>query len=303
MQLTSGMRRVVMDNPVIMAAHASSANSGRTDSPYPERDEHLLTGLADLSIVQMNFQELVQFGRLTQAEQARQIKQVLQRFKGPTEDPALLDQAGIPVFIKAKWLSFYSSPGWHILNWLQRVLALILALLVSPILIIIAVAIRVTSSGPIIFKQERLGWLCRPFTLYKFRTMVDDAEAGTGPVWASKGDPRYTRIGRLLRATRLDEVPQLFNIVKGDMSLIGFRPIRYHFAHLIDQHVPHYELRFFVMPGITGWPQVWHDYAGSIEGQKKKFEYELHYLMWSNWRTNIEIIPRTALAVIRRIGQ
>lgn len=261
---------------------------------------HLKDGL---SILEMNFEQLAQIGQLSEFERTKCVKQALDDYASPRQDLALFDQATIPFMIKMRWLRFYASMSWRILNWLQRVLALLALIILSPVLLLIAISVKFSSPGPILFRQARLGWLCCRFNIYKFRTMVQDAESSTGPVWASENDARYTRIGHLLRAMRLDELPQLINVVRGEMSLIGFRPIRYHFAHLLDQEIPHYELRFFVMPGITGWPQVWHDYAGSLAGQKTKFEYELHYLLWSKWQIDIEIIFRTLLAMIRRTGQ
>lgn len=150
-----------------------------------------------------------------------------------------------------------------------------LILVLSPIMAVIAAAVKLTSPGPVLFRQERLGRREEPFTLLKFRTMKEDAESDSGPTWTVAGDPRITSVGEFLRKTGLDELPQLVNIVRGEMSFVGPRPIRRHFADLLDDKIPYYRLRFLVRPGVTGWAQVRHDYAGTIAGQIRKFEYEL----------------------------
>lgn len=215
--------------------------------------------------------------------------------------PTTLDAFAVN-YIKDRWLLRYSSKRWHIFHTIERFMALCLLIALSPTLLILGLLIKLSSKGPAIFKQRRLGYLCTPFTIYKFRTMVEDAEA-SGPQWASENDSRYTRIGNFLRSTRLDELPQLWNIVKGDMGLIGFRPIRLHFADMLNDEIPHYELRFFVKPGLTGWPQIWHDYAGTVEGQKRKFEYELYYLLHANVKMDIKIVTLTMGTMINRLGQ
>lgn len=154
---------------------------------------------------------------------------------------------------------------------------LLLAIL-APLFLIIGIAVKLDSRGGTFFVQERLGLHRRPFRCVKFRTMVENAESKSGPVWSTENDPRITRVGRLLRKTRLDELPQLWNILKGDMSFVGPRPIREHFASQLAEQIPFYGLRFSVKPGLTGWAQVNYDYAGSEEGQMEKFQYELFYI-------------------------
>ncbi len=153
-----------------------------------------------------------------------------------------------------------------------------LLLLTAPFFVLIALVVKADSRGRIFFVQERLGIEKRPFNCVKFRTMVENAESGTGPVWSDAADPRVTRVGRFLRATRLDELPQLWNILNGDMSLVGPRPIRRHFADRLEEKIPFYGLRFSVKPGLSGWAQVNYGYAGSDEGQLEKFQYELFYI-------------------------
>ena len=158
------------------------------------------------------------------------------------------------------------------------VLSSLLLVLSVPLFVIIGLAIRLDSKGRTFFVQERLGIQRKPFKCVKFRTMVEDAESESGPIWSGDNDPRITRVGRLLRKIRLDELPQLWNILKGDMSFVGPRPIREHFARKLAETIPFYGLRFAVKPGLSGWAQVNHGYAGSEEGQLEKFQYELFYI-------------------------
>jgi exopolysaccharide biosynthesis polyprenyl glycosylphosphotransferase len=177
---------------------------------------------------------------------------------------------------------------------------LVLAL---PVMALIAIAVKIDSRGPVLFTQERLGLNRQPFIVYKFRTMVENAEEETGPTWASEGDSRVTRVGNFLRKTRLDELPQLINILKGEMSIVGFRPIREHFADMLEEKIPFYRLRFSIKPGLTGWPQVRHNYSGSVEGQRKKFEYELFYLANQSILLDIYIVVKTIQVVLFGQGQ
>ena len=171
------------------------------------------------------------------------------------------------------------------------------------LLLIIAFAIKKTSKGPVFFRQERLGMNERPFTLLKFRTMVDEAEKETGPKWSSSDDPRITGVGRFLRKTRLDELPQLINVLKGHISMVGPRPIRRYFADRMAEKFPFYRLRFSVKPGITGWAQVQGDYAGSDEGQLEKLEYELFYIQNQSIFLDLFILLKTVQTVIFRPGE
>jgi lipopolysaccharide/colanic/teichoic acid biosynthesis glycosyltransferase len=136
----------------------------------------------------------------------------------------------------------------------------------------------VVSPGPVLFRQARVGKDGKVFMLYKFRSMSVDAEQLTGPVWASEGDPRITRVGRLLRKIRLDETPQMFNVLRGDMSFIGPRPERPIFVNQLKEQIPFYILRFAVKPGITGWAQVKYPYGSTVEDAQEKLQYDLYYI-------------------------
>jgi len=147
-----------------------------------------------------------------------------------------------------------------------------------PILLAVALAIKLDSRGPIFFRQERVGERGRTFTLLKFRTMVQDAEAHTGPVWTAEEDARITRLGRWLRKTRLDEFPQILNVIKGEMSFIGPRPERPHFVAQLQEKIPYYVQRHVIKPGITGWAQVRYSYGATIEDAEEKLQYDLYYV-------------------------
>jgi lipopolysaccharide/colanic/teichoic acid biosynthesis glycosyltransferase len=142
----------------------------------------------------------------------------------------------------------------------------------------VAVLIKLTSPGPALLRQQRVGKNDRLFTLYKFRSMVIDAEARSGAVWAARNDPRITPVGRWLRRLRLDELPQLFNVLKGDMSIVGPRPERPEFAGELEKRIPYYRHRHCIKPGITGWAQINHKYGDSIEDTIVKLEYDLYYI-------------------------
>jgi exopolysaccharide biosynthesis polyprenyl glycosylphosphotransferase len=156
--------------------------------------------------------------------------------------------------------------------------AVTLALLLSPLLLCIAIAIKLDSKGPIFYRQERVGLNGKLFQAIKFRSMCTDAETSTGPVWASENDPRVTSVGRILRKLRLDEFAQIWNVLRGEMCLVGPRPERPHFTNILCQHIPYYDVRHSVPPGITGWAQVCASYGSSVEESRVKLEYDLFYL-------------------------
>ena len=176
-------------------------------------------------------------------------------------------------------------------------------LLGLPMWIVLVLLVRLTSPGPGVYRQQRVGRKGRLFTMYKFRTMHQNAEALTGPVWATEDDPRYTPIGRWLRKTRLDEIPQLWNVLKGDMSLVGPRPERPYFVEKLVDEIPLYNRRHRVKPGITGWAQVMWRYDSSLEDVQQKVKYDLFYIENMSLRMDFKILFRTVRAVISGGGQ
>ncbi len=175
-------------------------------------------------------------------------------------------------------------------------------LVFSPIILLLSVLIKFTSSGPVFYRQERLGQGGKPFMLYKFRSMDDNAEKESGPVWAQTKDPRVTALGRIIRKLRLDEIPQMVNVLKGDMSFVGPRPERLAFVRELKENIPYYDLRFSVKPGITGWAQVCYHYGGTMEGALEKLQYELYYMKNMSLTLDLIILLRTLKVVIFQKG-
>ena len=174
--------------------------------------------------------------------------------------------------------------------------------LCSPLFLIISAAIALESRGPVLYIQERVGYRGRRFKLWKFRSMVKDAEKKSGPVWAGKNDARITRVGRIIRKTRLDELPQVYNIVKGDMSLVGPRPERDYFVEQLKKKIPYYPLRLKVKPGLTGWAQIKHNYDRSLDDVREKLKYDLYYIENMSLRMDFKIIIATIFVVLGMKG-
>ncbi len=181
--------------------------------------------------------------------------------------------------------------------------SLVILLAGLPFWVAVGLLIRATSAGPAIYRQRRVGQHGRVFTMYKFRTMLNDAEASTGPVWAQVNDPRYTPIGRWLRKTRLDEVPQFWNVLKGEMSLVGPRPERPFFVERLAQEIPLYNRRHRVKPGITGWAQVKWKYDTSLDDVRQKVKYDLFYIENVSLRMDFKILFRTIRTALLGQGQ
>jgi sugar transferase (PEP-CTERM system associated) len=171
-------------------------------------------------------------------------------------------------------------------------------LVLSPVLLVIAIVIKLNSRGPVFFRQERVGENEKKFVLYKFRTMVDNAEKDTGPVWAQSQDNRVTGVGRVLRKTRLDEIPQMLNVLKGEMSFVGPRPEREFFINELKKQIPYYSNRHVVKPGITGWAQVRYSYGSSIEDAIEKLRYEMYYIKNMSLFLDMLIIVETIRVIL-----
>jgi exopolysaccharide biosynthesis polyprenyl glycosylphosphotransferase len=186
-----------------------------------------------------------------------------------------------------------------VLNRLTAAAGLIVA---APIMALTALAVRLSSPGPILYRQVRVGMDDVPFTVYKFRSMRADAEAETGAIWASKDDPRVTKVGRVIRKLRLDELPQLFNTLKGDMSLVGPRPERPEFVQDLSKKIPYYRQRHCVRPGITGWAQINFKYGDTMEDTMMKLEYDLYYIKYMSLSLDTYIVFHTIKAMLLTRG-
>lgn len=173
------------------------------------------------------------------------------------------------------------------------VVSIIILSVTAPLWIFIVAAIKLNSPGPLVYSQERVGKDGKIFKMHKFRTMYKDAEAKTGPVWATSNDPRVTSVGRFLRKTRLDEIPQFFDVLRGDMSLVGPRPERPYFVEMLAKEIPLYKRRLAVKPGITGWAQIKQGYDTSIDDVKAKVRYDLFYIENMSFRMDIKILLMT----------
>ena len=176
-------------------------------------------------------------------------------------------------------------------------LSLMLLIPAAPIMLITALLIRLESPGPVIYRQDRVGLYEKEFTVYKFRSMRTDAEKN-GAVWAAANDARVTRVGKFIRKVRIDELPQIWNIIKGDMSFIGPRPERMTFVKQLKEHIPYYSLRHTVKPGLTGWAQVCYPYGANEEDARHKLEYDLFYVKNISILLDIHIIFKTVGVVL-----
>ncbi len=191
------------------------------------------------------------------------------------------------------------NPQTFLLQTVYSMVAAAAGLLLSlPLMLVLALLVKLTSRGPVLFRQQRVGLHEIPFTLYKFRSMYANAEAVTGAVWASKEDPRVTPVGRFLRRFRLDEIPQLFNVLKGEMSIVGPRPERPEFVETLVKRIPFYRQRFAVKPGITGWAQINHKYSDTLEDTITKLEYDLYYIKHMSPAIDAAIIFHTAKVIL-----
>ena len=209
--------------------------------------------------------------------------------------------------LRPSWLIF--SEGFRVsrmTRWMKRgidlALALVLAVLSAPAMLLTALAIRLESPGPVLYRQERVGENGRTFTLCKFRSMRTDAEIGGQPIWATDNDSRITRVGRFIRKTRLDELPQIWNVVKGDMSFVGPRPERPFFVAELAKEIPFYQQRHSVKPGITGWAQVKYRYGSSLEDAMEKLRYDLYYIKHLSIFFDLTIVFDTVKVVLFRKG-
>jgi sugar transferase (PEP-CTERM system associated) len=224
----------------------------------------------------------------------------------------IIEGASFYEMLTGKFIVEHINPAWLIFSegfyksrvqrFLKRttdiILSLALLVLLSPLILITAILIKIDSKGPVIFSQERLGKNKKTYLIYKFRSMFLDAEKQSGPVWAKDNDSRVTRVGRVIRQWRMDEIPQLWNVLKGDMSFVGPRPEREFFVKKLEDIIPYFTERFSVKPGITGWAQVSYSYGASVEDAIEKLNYDLFYIKNMSIFMDFMIIMRTIKIVL-----
>ena len=205
--------------------------------------------------------------------------------------------------IPPSWFIF--SDGFHksrTKRFLKRssdlILSFVLLICICPLMLLVAILIKLDSSGPVIFSQERVGEKHKSYLVKKFRSMVVDAEKRSGPVWAQDDDPRITRVGRFIRKTRIDEIPQFWNVFKGEMSFVGPRPEREYFVNDLEKKIPYYRERFTVKPGITGWAQINYRYGATIEDAIEKLNYDMFYIKNMSIWMDLMIVLRTIKIVL-----
>jgi sugar transferase (PEP-CTERM system associated) len=238
----------------------------------------------------------------------------------PVHDLLQLRLGGAKIEEATSWLEKMSGrievenlyPSWLIFNdgfrfsagrmFLRRIFSLfasaMLLLVVLPVIPFVILAIKLDSKGPVLYRQKRVGRGDQIFYCYKFRTMRQDAEVDTGPTWAGDDDPRITRVGKFLRTVRLDEIPQLWCVLKGDMAFVGPRPERPEFVEWLTQGIPYYPVRHVVRPGITGWAQVKYKYGNTMEDSKQKLQYDLYYIKNGSLGLDLMIMFHTVKTVL-----
>ncbi len=238
----------------------------------------------------------------------------------PVKEMLNLRVSGCPI---VEWPGFFEkisgripidslAPSFFIFNegfrkskfllWLRRVLSVIVAgamlILLLPLFIVVAIVIKLDSPGDVIYSQIRVGQNGRPIRIYKFRSMRNDAEVNGDAVWAVENDPRVTRVGSFLRKSRIDELPQLFNVLIGELEFVGPRPERPEFVEKLQEQIPYYALRHTVKPGLTGWAQVMFHYSGTIDESKEKLQYDLFYIKNMSLKLDLLILFHTVKIVI-----
>lgn len=244
----------------------------------------------------MPMEELLHL-RLQGAVNIEEATSWLERISGKIE----VEQLHPSWIIFAKGFRF--SPTFRMVRRLLNFsVGLIGLLLAAPLIPFIVLAVKLDSKGPALYRQKRVGQAGKTFYCYKFRTMRPDAEADIGPTWADDDDPRITRVGKFLRVLRLDEIPQLWCVLKGDMAFVGPRPERPEFVEWLSKEIPYYEVRHLVRPGITGWAQIRYKYGNTVEDAKQKLQYDLFYIKNASIGLDIVIMFQTIKILLLRRG-
>jgi len=290
----------------IISQNSSRAPEFPEDIPVYKHDEHLCELAESLAIDKIVVAMDERRGCFPTRELLRCRMNGIQVLEGETLYEELTGKILVEK-INPSWLIF--SDGFRktgLSRFSKRLVGLVMSsiglLLASPLIGVIALAIKLDSRGPVIYRQLRCGQDGRPFELCKFRSMVADAEAGRGPTWAVANDSRVTRVGRVLRKYRLDEIPQMWNVLKGDMSFVGPRPERPEFVEELQKQIPYYSERHTVKPGITGWAQINYPYGASVEDALEKLKYDLFYIKNMSLLLDLLIIFQTIKIVLSRRG-
>jgi sugar transferase (PEP-CTERM system associated) len=233
------------------------------------------------------------------------------RFRGITveDDGALRERLYGKIQLEGlRPSNFLYSEGFRInatQQFIRQVVSIVVAaiglLIFLPFFPLVVLAVKLSSKGPVFFRQTRVGMGGRNFEVIKFRTMFTDAESG-GAKWATKNDPRVTKVGKFLRKTRIDEIPQLWNVLRGDMGFVGPRPERPEFVAWLSEELPFYYLRTLIRPGLTGWAQVRYQYGATLAETKEKLEYDLYYIKHMSLGLDLLIMFETIKTILRRRG-
>jgi len=278
--------------------------------PDPHNPEEIGTGLMAMATNREISRVIVALGDRRGTMPVRELLEVRLHGLKVEDVTGVLEKVSGKVEIDGlypSWLIFAEGfRAGSLFIFVRRVISLIasftLLLVILPFLPFIALAIKLDSKGPIFYQQTRVGRFGRLFKVVKFRTMRADAEATTGPMWAGETDPRITRVGRWLRKTRLDEIPQLWNVFRGDMGFVGPRPERPEFVEWLVREIPYYNFRHTIRPGITGWAQVCYQYGASMEEAKEKLKYDLYYTKNMSVGLDLVIILRSIKIVLFGYG-
>lgn len=222
------------------------------------------------------------------------------------QSPLVVPEPGTMALIStglAGWIVRFARKRFHEFKRVFDIMASAVGIVAaSPIIALTALVIKIVSPGPVFFSQERVGLDGELFKIYKMRTMRIDAEKGTGPVWAQENDPRLIKFGKIIRKAHIDELPQLFNVLRGEMSIVGPRPERPVFVKSLSREISDYPKRINVRPGITGLAQVWHKYDETIQDVRKKVKYDLLYIREMCFMVDLRILMRTVLVSARGKG-
>lgn len=271
------------------SCHTGSQDDGMDTSHYEVPRDEILGSSDNLRDIALQAQAEVIVVALSERRGIFPLRDVLSCKLNGIQ---VMDAPSFYEIIQSKLMLESITPSWFIFSdgfnrttifsickrGVDIVLACIGLLMTLPFFPLIALAIKLDSPGPVFFKQERMGSWEKRFKLVKFRTMRQDAEKGTGAVWAEKNDPRVTKLGRFFRGSRIDEIPQLINVLKGDMSFVGPRPERPEFVEKLKLVIPYYSKRHFIKPGLTGWAQVRYSYGSTVDDAVEKLRYDLYYI-------------------------